>query len=143
MVNLIVRVIHILGGGVFVAVLVIVVIANFVIVDLIMKGDEMQMDMDLPYPANPGYKGQLTSKEAAREKKSTKALDQTMVLLALAAAPDGLTADEVAEIYGHVFIKYRPRFSELRKAGKIEDSGTRRDSYLGKPQIVWVLTNDK
>ena len=121
----------------------VVIIANLVILDLIMKGDEMQMDMDLPYPANPGYKGQLTSKEAAREKKSTKALDQTMVLLALAAAPDGLTADEVAEIYGHIFMKYRPRFTELRKLGKIERTGDQRPSFLGSPQDVYRLTNDK
>tara|TARA_R100000808_G_scaffold24138_1_gene54858 strand:+ start:4840 stop:5268 length:429 start_codon:yes stop_codon:yes gene_type:complete len=142
MVNFIARAVEILGGGLLVTVFMVVIIANVVIVDLMMKDDDMQTEMELPYPANPGYKGQLTSKEAAREKKSTKKLDQTMVLLALSSAPDGLTADEVAEIYGHVFIKYRPRISELRKAGKIKDSGTRRDSYLGKPQIVWVLNNE-
>jgi len=135
------RLIEICGGAIAVAAFIVIITAVLVIFEASMRGEEhMQMAIDFKYPDNPGYKGQLTSKQAARDKKSTKALDQTMVLLALSAAPKGLTADEVAEVYGHIFLKYRPRISELRKMGKIEDSGLRRPSYLGKPQIVWILT---
>ena len=103
----------------------------------------MQMAIDFSYPDNPGYKGQLTSKEAAENKKDTKAFDQREVLLTLeAAGPDGLTADEVAAINGHIYTKYRPRFSELRKLGSIEPTGERRASYLGSDMDVYRLVRN-
>ena len=97
------------------------------------------MQMNFRYPYNPGYKGQQTSKDAAKDKKSSKNIDQLQVVQALKNAQEGLTADEVAQVYGEVFTKYRPRFSELRKNGVIQDTGERRPSYLGKQQIVWEL----
>ena len=108
-----------------------------------MERDEMQMQIDFGYPDNPGYKGQMTSKDAAIKKKETKKHDQYQVLIALSASEAGLTADEVAGIYGEVFLKYRPRFSELRKLGVIEDTGDRRPSALGNNQIVWRVVNGK
>jgi hypothetical protein len=35
----------------------------------------------------------------------------------------------------------RPRFTELHKAGKIEDTGERRTSSQGKTSAVWRLVN--
>ena len=105
--------------------------------------NDMQIDMNFSYPHNPGYKSQITSKDAAKKKKQTKKHDQLKVLRALSASPSGLTADEVAGIYGEVFLKYRPRFSELRKLGVIEDTGDRRPSALGNNQIVWRVVNGK
>ena len=105
--------------------------------------NDMQIDMNFSYPHNPGYKSQITSKDAAKKKKQTKKHDQLQVLRALSASPSGLTADEVAGIYGEVFLKYRPRFSELRKLGVIEDTGDRRPSALGNNQIVWRVVHGK
>ena len=108
-----------------------------------MERSDMQMQIDFGYPDNPGYKGQMTSKDAAKKKKETKKHDQLQVLRALSASVNGLTADEVAGIYGEVFLKYHPRFSELRKLGVIEDTGDRRPSALGNNQIVWRVVNGK
>ena len=49
--------------------------------------------------------------------------------------PRGATADDLAYNFGsHRMNSITPRFAELRKAGRIKDSGQRRDG-----QIVWVL----
>ena len=37
-----------------------------------MERSDMQMQIDFGYPDNPGYKGQMTSKDAAKKKKETK-----------------------------------------------------------------------
>jgi hypothetical protein len=133
------RFLEICGGSICVAAFFVVITGTLVVIDAGMRGATMQMDFN--YPDNPGYKGQLTSKAAAETKKSTKVLDQQRVVEALRASDGGLTADEVAAVHGEVFLKYRPRFSELRKLGKIQDTGERRPSALGNAQIVWSLTN--
>jgi len=101
-------------------------------------GGKMQQ-IEFTYPINPGWKGTQTSKDAAVEKKSTKKLDYKKVLAALEANPTGLTADEIASFYGEVFIKYRPRCSELKKLGKIEPTGDKRPSQFGNNQDVLRL----
>jgi len=135
------RFLEICGGSICVAAFFVVITGMLVVIDAGMRSKEMQMSIDFNYPDNPGYKGQLTSKAAAETKKSTKVLDQQRVVEALRASDGGLTADEVAAVHGEVFLKYRPRFSELRKLGKIQDTGERRPSALGNAQIVWRLTN--
>ena len=97
------------------------------------------MQLTFEYPVNPGWKGTQTSKDAAEEKKSTKAKDQQCVLDTLAAHQNGLTADEIANLHGEIYTKYRPRCSELKKLGKITSSGERRPSYLGTHQDVLRL----
>ena len=97
------------------------------------------MQLDFPYPDNPGWKRTATSQAAAEQAKPTKPLDYHRVLCALEEAPDGLTADEIAGVYGEVFNRFRPRCSELRLQGKIEETGSTRPSYLGNQQIVWRL----
>lgn len=139
------RFVEILGGSLGVAGFFIVITAMLVIIDAKMRGDDMQMAIDFSYPHNPGYKGQLTSKEAAENKKSTKAQDTLNVIAALdVAGPDGLTADEVALIYGfdRQYTKFRPRFSELAKLGLIEPTGEKRDSYVGQPMMVYRLVRN-
>jgi hypothetical protein len=97
------------------------------------------MQLNFLYPDNPGWQRTATSRAAAVQVKPTKSLDHRRVLDALEEAPDGLTADEIAAIYGEVFNKFRPRCSELRLHGKIEETGSIRPSYLGNQQIVWRL----
>ena len=58
--------------------------------------------------------------------------------------PEGLTADEIAERLGVSFLSVRPRVSELKRAGFIQDSGKRRKarSGAGTEQAVYVSFDD-
>ena len=61
------------------------------------------------------------------------------VLRAIRAAGDqGLTADEVALRLRLTPFTTRPRCTELRAAGLIEDSGRRRANASGRQAIVWL-----
>lgn len=48
-----------------------------------------------------------------------------------------LTADEAARLLGESVLAIRPRFSELVKAGQIEDAGARRKNLSGHTATVW------
>lgn len=48
-----------------------------------------------------------------------------------------LTADECATLLGESVLAIRPRFSELLKAGQIEDAGSRRKNLSGHTATVW------
>ena len=98
------------------------------------------MQLQFPYPDNPGWKGTQTSRDAAEQIKETKLADYKLVFVALKANPAGLTADEIAAVYDERYIKFRPRCSELKKRGLIEPTGKRRPSYLGTQQDVLRLT---
>ncbi len=93
------------------------------------------------YPKAPGWKAQDTSRQAAHDitAKARSIREHVLVLLDL-AGPAGLTSDECAERLGLSVLSVRPRFSELYATKDIEDSGFRRLSDFGKPQIVWVVT---
>jgi predicted ArsR family transcriptional regulator len=60
-----------------------------------------------------------------------------LVLEILAAAPDGLTADEIAARLAASVLAVRPRVSELFHAGMIEKSGERRLNQSGLAAHVW------
>jgi predicted ArsR family transcriptional regulator len=60
-----------------------------------------------------------------------------LVLEILAAAPDGLTADEIAARLAASVLAVRPRVSELFHAGMIEKSGARRLNQSGLAAHVW------
>jgi DNA-binding Lrp family transcriptional regulator len=62
----------------------------------------------------------------------------------LRAAPEGLTADEIAERIGASIISVRPRISDLKRAGLIRDSGARRHARAGAgtDQVVFVTTEE-
>ena len=94
------------------------------------------------YPNEPGWKGTLTSKEAAERKISTRARDINKVLQALQESPEGLTADEIAFKYGEIFNKFRPRCSELKNKNLIEPTGERRKTFTGGNQDVLRLCHD-
>lgn len=92
------------------------------------------------YPHAPGWRKQITSRQAARDITihARSIQDQVLILLA-ATVPNGLTTDEGAEKLGLHVLSVRPRFSELLAMGKIKDSGERRLSSFGKAQIVWTI----
>lgn len=91
------------------------------------------------YPHSAGHRGVDTSIAAAASINDALSRLQASVLgVIVAAGARGVTADEVAVELGWERWRVRPRTSELRKAGRIVDSGRRRDSQSGIASIVWV-----
>jgi hypothetical protein len=91
------------------------------------------------YPETPGHRGIDTSIVAADSISHALPRLQSSVLgVILGAGERGSTADEVSAALGWERWRVRPRTSELRKAGRIVDSGRRRDSLSGIASIVWV-----
>jgi hypothetical protein len=60
----------------------------------------------------------------------------------LVAHPTGATADEIAAAINYSILTVRPRVSELRRQGRILDSGVRRKNISGKSAIVWKIGNN-
>jgi predicted Rossmann fold nucleotide-binding protein DprA/Smf involved in DNA uptake len=85
------------------------------------------------YPTSPGWKRTDTSREAAQTVNA--ATLRARVLRVLIDGP--LTADECAEALRCPILSIRPRLSELRLQGKVEDTGERRRNDSGKRAIVW------
>jgi len=65
---------------------------------------------------------------------------RALVLEMLAAAPSGMTADEIAAKLGQSVLAVRPRVSELFHAGLIEKTGERRPNASGLNAYVWKKT---
>lgn len=95
----------------------------------IMAGVQMRRDDDPP-PLNY-QSAMLRGTPAARISVAIGA--------ALRAAPDGLTADQVAEVIGVDLHVVRPRISELAGAEIIEKTGDRRAGNAGRSIAVWKL----
>lgn len=93
------------------------------------------------YPHTPGVKSDdRTARDAADRTEPTVAARHARILAALAGAgPTGLTADECAVKIGVRWDQLRPRFSELRKLGRIVPTGEERASAHGNPMMVWRL----
>jgi hypothetical protein len=62
---------------------------------------------------------------------------RALVLEVLAAAPSGLTADEIAAKLDASVLAVRPRVSELFHAGQIAKTGERRTNESGLRAYVW------
>jgi hypothetical protein len=80
----------------------------------------------LDYPTEGNWKGQVTSTLAAEAAAEKAPIWRARCLAAIAAAPTGLTACQVAELLRHDIASTRPRVSELFKMGLIRKSGERR-----------------
>ena len=95
------------------------------------------------YPDHAGFKATDTSQGAAEA--ITEHLGYLQALthrVIIDAGPRGLTAHEAAEVTGFDKSAIQPRTSELRRKGKIVDSGQRRiNPTSGKPAIVWVAAD--
>lgn len=61
------------------------------------------------------------------------------VMEALRAAPEGLTADQIAEKLNRDRRYVRPRVSEMAAFGSIERQHKRRLNVSGQPAWVWGL----
>ncbi len=88
------------------------------------------------YPNEPGAKVGGTSREAAEAMKPSAATLRDHCLAFLGDWGPS-TTDECAKAMQVSILSIRPRFSELKRLGKIEDSGERRFNASGHRAIVW------
>lgn len=99
----------------------------------------MSDQLQMTYPEAPGFKAHGTSEESARKVSSEARTLREQVLDVFRFNGD-MTADECAEHMGLSILSIRPRFSELRAMGEIEDSGVRRKNVSGHRAVVWKLS---
>ena len=88
------------------------------------------------YPHTPGHRDTDTSREAASDIASRVT---GLRLAVLGALEQDRTADECASALGESVLAIRPRLTELKRLGRIADSGLRRPNASGKRAIVWRL----
>lgn len=104
------------------------------------------------YPQAPGYKGEAeTSQQAAKRVESSAEVIRREMLRLIGESPK--THDECAVELRPIFIteadfqnfkrSVRSRGSELKAAGKIEDSGQRRTNESGSPAVVWRIKQNQ
>jgi predicted ArsR family transcriptional regulator len=95
----------------------------------------------MPYTSEgTGYRHTDTSLAAAEAVEPSSATIRERVLALLSDYVGGLTTDEAADKLGIPFWSVRPRFTELRRDWRIEDSGRRRETpRTGKQAIVWRI----
>ena len=92
------------------------------------------------YPYVPAFRAVDTSKDAAESIKQSASYIRVKVLTAIIQRKElGATSQELSEVLGMAYESVQPRTSELKKQGKIMDSGMRRASRAeDKKAIVWV-----
>lgn len=91
------------------------------------------------YPDSPGHRRVDTSASAASALSPVLGTLQSAVLSAIRAAGEhGLTTNELAAKLCIDRGSIQPRTSELRRMGRIIDSGRRRPNANGKKAIVWI-----
>ncbi len=86
-----------------------------------------------------GHRDTDTSREAAKKVAPAARTIRDRILKIMSAWPGPMTADEISQQTGIYFGSVRPRISELRRDGLIEDSGERRDGEHGMKLIAWRL----
>lgn len=94
------------------------------------------------YPARPGWKREETSALAAEAIAEKAPILRARCLAEIAAAPAGMTGNELADKLGWDITSVRPRISELRRMGKVrkrEGDGARRPTPSGCSAIVWEI----
>ena len=94
---------------------------------------------DSIYPDAPGFKVPGPSEQAAKAVAGIAKTLRSKVLSTIAAAPHGLTADEVATKLNKSVLSVRPRVAELHRLGEIRQTGTRGKNVSGMTASVWVL----
>lgn len=89
------------------------------------------------YPITAGFKRRGTSVEAAQS-INAETLRETVLGWLRAHGPH--TADEAAAVLGETVLAIRPRFSELKRLGRIVETEQRRKNTSGRSAIVWRAT---
>jgi predicted transcriptional regulator len=88
------------------------------------------------YDTRRNHRGVPTSIDAAMIAADSSSRLRYLVHKALCQHGDH-TVDEVCALLGLPRYSLQPRFTELRKAGVIRDTGTRRRNVSGATAIVW------
>lgn len=96
-------------------------------------------DSDDRYPNNPGSQGTDTS-EAAAVSMSDKAVTLRVEVIEVLTSRGPSTVHEAAAYLEKSVPSIQPRFSELRRMGRISDTGERHLNLSGRPAIVWEAT---
>lgn len=91
------------------------------------------------YPDVPGFKEGTTSREAALAMNSEAGILRERCMGALRRRGP-LTADEIADELGRSVLAVRPRLSELKRDGRVVDTGDRRMNASGKRAAVLALS---
>ena len=95
-------------------------------------------DRETSYPNSPGFKERGgTSEEAAVAEQSRADTIRRRVRDYL--RQHNTTTDDCAAALALSILAVRPRFSELRLRGELEDTGERRLNASGKRAAVWKL----
>jgi hypothetical protein len=98
------------------------------------------MSAPLKYPDAPGFRVSGPSEQAATAVAGMARPLRHQVRNAIANAPHGLTADEVAARLGKSILSIRPRVAELHRQGEIRQTGARGKNSSGMTASVWVLS---
>ena len=77
---------------------------------------------------------------ALRAAEAAPSLRVSVLYLVVAMGDRGITADAAIEILKKRDYSIRPRFTELRNMGLVDDSGLRRPNRYDQPEIVWRAT---
>ena len=93
----------------------------------------------MPYHETVGYQRTETSFGAALRAAATARTTRDQVAHVLAER-GAMTADEIAAALGLSILTVRPRVTDLNKAGRIVDTGARRNTASGNSAIVWRVT---
>jgi hypothetical protein len=89
------------------------------------------------YPFTPGFKGDAdTGRDGARKFAPKCATRQAEALEALRALGEA-SAEQIAERTGRHWYLTRPRLSELKAQGMVQDTGRRAPTTMGGNTIVW------
>ncbi len=94
---------------------------------------------ELIYPDAPGFKVAGPSEDAALIMRGSAAKLRASVLARIRECPGGATADEIAAHLELSVLSVRPRVSELKRAGKIKQTGARRKNESGMTATVWRI----
>lgn len=90
----------------------------------------------MPYHETIGYQRTETSFNAA-VRAAVNARNVRDKVAAVLTERGPMTADEIAAVLGLSILTVRPRVTDLNKAGRIEDTGARRQTGSGNAAIVW------
>lgn len=93
----------------------------------------------MPYYETIGHQRTETSFNAA-VRVAVNARNVRDRVAAVLAERGPMTADEIAAVLGLSILTVRPRVTDLNKAGRIEDTGARRQTGSGNAAIVWRVT---
>jgi predicted ArsR family transcriptional regulator len=102
-----------------------------------MGGNVKLADLSRPPLIDPPSHNTVTSILAAESVKPHASRLRDEVYAAIAAAPDGLTCDELTGVLDLEIQTVTPRVNELMRAGRIRRQGTR-PTRRGRPANVWV-----